>query len=50
MMAGVPTGVYWPVKASAPVFLSRRKAAIASLRWLQEKRKLPLGSMPKLRG
>ena len=43
MMAGVPTGVYWPVKVSAPSFLSRRKAAIASLRWLQENRKLAAG-------
>ena len=50
MLAGVPTGVCWPVKLSSPWVLSRLKPVMASLRWLQEERKLPLESMPKLRG
>jgi len=32
--AGLPTGVYWPVKVSAPVIGSIRKVVMASANWL----------------
>jgi hypothetical protein len=31
MIAGVPTGVYWPVKVRLPVSRLMRKAVMASL-------------------
>ena len=36
MIAGVPTGVYWRVKARLPVCRLMRKLVIASLLWLHE--------------
>jgi len=33
---GLPTGVYWPVKARPPVLRSTRKAVTWSARWLQQ--------------
>ncbi len=50
MIAGLPTGVYWPVGISLRPSSPMRNDAMASLRWLHEYRKLPLGSIPKLRG
>src|SRR5687767_11253540 len=48
--AGEPTGMYCPVKVSAPDFVLIRKLVMASDRWLQENRNCPDGSMVKLRG
>ena len=50
MAAGVPTGVYRPVNVRRPVWRLTLKVVMASLLWLHAYRKLPVGSMLKLRG
>ena len=48
MQAGLPRDVYWPVNSSLCPATSY--AATLSLLWSQTYRKLPDGSMLKLRG
>jgi hypothetical protein len=47
---GFGTSTTCPVGVSLPLFGSMRKATTLSDSWLAASRKLPLGSMPKLRG